>query len=129
LIRHVEMPWPLLYYVIMSKLEPDRDPFHASKLDRWRRWIEFVKEKKRLGIEIGGALGRRMHELEEEIEDLKIKNRTAMEVLEIMNSEGLRIWDLRNLIKNRHKVLPARLEPAMRTIAEYVAAEEAREGK
>lgn len=120
LMSHVEMPTDLFYYIVMSKLEPDRDPFHESRLEKWRRFIEFAKEKREVGYEVRDCIGQMVVKLEQKIKTLEYELASTGEISRLLKEEGLNIYGLRDLIANRHKFLSPELDRALKTIARLV---------
>ena len=69
--RQVPQNPDLLMYIIMSKLESDRYPFHSSKLDYFREWLDNKHAKESIGIRVGGRMAEVIREQQEEIKALK----------------------------------------------------------
>jgi hypothetical protein len=72
-LRNTEVPFEMLYYIIMSKLEPDRYPFFSGKKKYFKKWLENKQDNKNLGLTINGKIGETIVEQENTNEELKRK--------------------------------------------------------
>lgn len=58
-----EPDWLMLWYIILSKLEPDRWPFHSSAAEYWRTYLEDKHAKRDLGHHVSQKLRAELEEL------------------------------------------------------------------
>ncbi len=74
--------WPLLYSIIINRLESDRYPFHSDKAAFFRDWLEHKTESRRLGRYTSTRIAREHDELLGERRHLKRDVEIAGEAVE-----------------------------------------------
>jgi len=62
--RMIDIPWELLYYIVISKLESDRHPFFSSQREMLEVWVEDKTKRKWLGLEVATRMAERVREAE-----------------------------------------------------------------
>ncbi len=67
--RPVEVSWEMLYYIVISRLEPDRHPFFSSEREMLEAWVADKAERLRLGEEVRSKMLRRLEECEQKAAD------------------------------------------------------------
>lgn len=72
-IRDIEISAPMMYYIIMSQLEPDRYPFFSDRKKYFEKWLEGKQDNKHLGLTINGKIGETILEQEKTNDELKRK--------------------------------------------------------
>jgi hypothetical protein len=68
-MRTIELPTEMLYYIIMSKLEPDRHPFFSSRREFFEALIQDKVERKELGYKADIKIVDYIRELKRKAED------------------------------------------------------------
>ena len=96
-IRDVEISSSMMYYIIMSKLEPDKYPFFSDKKKYFKKWLEEKQNNKSLGFTINGKIGETIVEQERTNEKLKKKLERFEEKEELIN-EVFHYLDLKGLL-------------------------------
>jgi len=97
--RDIEVSADMLLYIIFSRLEPDRLPFHSSKAEYWRDWLEGKRSNRDLGRDVGGKMAREIARLEKELARSERFGRGGSEreaydaLVGVMMRNGLRDYD------------------------------------
>lgn len=131
--RLIEPPAPMYYYLIMSRLENDRHPFHNPRQEFFKAWVQDREDGKRLGYQVAnklvktllGQLGQ-IGEQQREIANLKARLAEAEGVRGVLEGMGIETgrWGWTEKLKRRLEVtvppeVMGQLEGARRCI-EYV---------
>lgn len=92
-------PKELLYYIIMSKLESDRYPFHSDKKEFFKEWLADKKDNIKLSFRIEEKLGdtireqqREINRYHEEKEQLKKNKKKMNKFFDYLNNLGLKSY-------------------------------------
>lgn len=95
-IRDIEISAPMMYYIIMSKLEPDKYPFFSEKKKYFEKWLESKQKNKSLGLTINGKIGETIveqektnDELERKLERFEGKEELINDVFHYLDLKGL----------------------------------------
>lgn len=98
-IRNIEMPYEMLYYILMSRVDSSAHPFFSDKEEYFREWLERKLETRQLGYRIKSELVDRLAEKEEEIKGLnrRIKRiekyeKTINQIEKILKKHGMNTW-------------------------------------
>ncbi len=92
---------PLIYKrIIMSKLRTDRYPFHSSKAEYFRDWLEHKKSNRELGYQVRTRLVKEVIELEEKVIVDKLSNDKIDKVREVLLAAGYRGYDVVSAVRN-----------------------------
>lgn len=93
--RKIEVSANMLLYVIMTRLESDRTPFHSDKAEYWRDWLDNKIETKALG----GLVKSKLLEENLRLERENHRNRFLRndierhdQLLEVMKKHGISMW-------------------------------------
>lgn len=96
--REIEIPWQMLYYVCICRLDSDRHPFFSDKRDFLEAWVKDKQERRFLGAFIGSKMAKEVEDLGEQVRDLRWRveaNSNAEQELrrakEIMRKAGVRV--------------------------------------
>lgn len=93
--RNIEIDALMLLYVIMYRLDSDRLPFHSTKADYWRDWLENRTSDRELGHQVGSKIVTRMNELQRENErysHFKEEREDYGRIVTVMRKHGLSTW-------------------------------------
>jgi len=71
------MPWEMLYYVVISRLDSDCHPFFSDRREYLQAWVQDKAERKKLGVIVGTKLAKKVAELESQLN--KIEKELFME--------------------------------------------------
>lgn len=71
--RNIEIPWTMLWHIIMSHLDDDRHPFFSDQREKLQAWLEDKRSRRFMGYVVEGKLWQQLAEQEEEIEKLRRK--------------------------------------------------------
>jgi hypothetical protein len=96
-IRDIEISAPMMYYIIMSKLEPDRYPFFSDNKRYFKKWLENKQDNKNLGLTINGKIGEIIIEQEKTNKELK-KKLERIEGKEKIIDDVFHYLDLKDLL-------------------------------
>ena len=95
-IRNIEIDTNMLYYIIMSKLEPDKYPFFSSKKEYFKKWLHEKQSNKNFGLEVQGKIGdviyeqeRTNKELKKKLERFENKEKIIKDVFHYLDIKGL----------------------------------------
>lgn len=98
-IRNIEMPYEMLYYIIMNRLDNVEHPFFSTKEEYFREYVDGKVSSKALGRLVSSKLINDVALLESENERLKreIKSmetdkETLLQIQEILRKHGIRPW-------------------------------------
>ncbi|MGM8215157.1 MmcB family DNA repair protein [Bacillaceae bacterium W0354] len=97
MFRDIEMPYEMLYYIIMSKLENTKHPFFDNKTEYFQEYLEDKINAKRLGFAVGSKLIEQVAELEDKNAELKrrvnkleSKAEELQSIKDILKKHGIR---------------------------------------
>lgn len=93
--RKIEIDAEMLLYIIMSRLESDRLPFHSSKAEYWEEWLAGKISDRDLGYHVRSKLVRRLEELEREnhsFRHFKEERDEYNKIIEVIQKHGIRTW-------------------------------------
>ncbi|MFW5895373.1 MAG: MmcB family DNA repair protein [archaeon] len=86
----------MVYYILMSKVESDRYPFHSSKKEYFKDWLENKEDNRRLGIRLKEAISEEIYKLTSEnkrlkrkIKKLESKTETVNKLVSYFKDKGL----------------------------------------
>ncbi|MFW6122328.1 MAG: hypothetical protein ACOC80_15710 [Petrotogales bacterium] len=95
-VRDIEISAPMMYYIIMSKLEPDRYPFFSDKKRYFKKWFDNKQDNKNLGITINGKIGetiveqeKRLEKMNRKVESIEKKEDIIWDVIHYLDRKGL----------------------------------------
>lgn len=69
--RDIEVPAPMLYYILMSRLDSERHPFYSSTREFLEEYVADKVEARKLGVLVGTKLAQQVQSLAEEKESLE----------------------------------------------------------
>jgi hypothetical protein len=91
--RDIEIPEDLFIYIIMSRIESDRYPFHESKSHYWRDWLDNKIEDRKLGIIIKSKLLEKINLLTSQVNKLEIYKRKYEDIEKVLTGHGIMGWN------------------------------------
>lgn len=62
--REIEMPWEMLYYLIICRLESDRHPFFSSRREMLEAWVQDKADRRDLGYKVHNRMTKKIDESE-----------------------------------------------------------------
>lgn len=94
-------PKELLYYILLSKVDRDKDPFYDSQADYFRELVERKENNKSLGFAVRGKIGdvivdqeKENNELQKKLERYEGKEEILSQVISYLTQKGvLTGWD------------------------------------
>jgi len=94
-------PKELLYYILLSKVDRDKDPFYDSQADYFRELVERKENNKSLGFAVRGKIGdviveqeKENNELQRKLERYEGKEEILSNVVSYLSKKGiLSRWD------------------------------------
>ena len=90
--RDIEINSDMLYYILMSKLEPDRHPYFNSKTEYWQAWLDGKIQNRDLGYKVGVKTAKTISEQQQWEERYRNVRKRLDEILTIMGEGGLSPW-------------------------------------
>jgi len=93
--RKIEIDAEMLLYIIMNRLDSDRLPFHSSKAEYWKDWLDNKISNRELGYQVSSKLLGQIRELEQEnqrYKHFKEERDEHNKILEVMKKHGLNTW-------------------------------------
>lgn len=128
--RDIEMPWPMIYYLLISRTAPDRHPFFSSQRELLEAWVADRADRKALAlvvrtklVEERDAALKRAQEAEAEVERLREKAERWDRVAAILKARGFRLWDWdwdQQLVKALSAGVTPKLLSALRSAASEI---------
>ncbi len=85
--REIEVNSSMLLYIIMNRLDSDRHPFHFSKAEYWKDWLNNKINNRELGYIVKSELLKKILVLENELKRLRFKR----EELDALKNELIEI--------------------------------------
>jgi transposase-like protein len=132
--REIELPVPLLLYVLMSRSKIARST-GFSTIEYWREWLAEKEQTHTLGRSVskrlGQLMGERIHKVEEESRRIKNENEQLEAIKVILEKLGIDItklsrWNLESQINRALQAIPEdiydRLWGASEDLAKALAA-------
>lgn len=83
LFRDIEIPWEMLYYIIMCREDSDRHPFFSTQREFLEAWVRDKEERIRLAYEVNGKLWKTIDELKEKMRRLEREVESSKNELEL----------------------------------------------
>jgi hypothetical protein len=128
--RYIDINQNMLYYIIMSKLEPDRHPYFKSRTEQWQAWLDGKLENRDLGYKTGAKVAQTIEDQQRELGRLRIDQTHAAsvrkqldEVTTIMRDAGIDtlFWQralevLRQRLSGGSNELPHNISARMREL-------------
>lgn len=107
--RLVEIPWSLLYYIIITRFDRERHPFFSSRRDYLEAYVADQAERKELGYRVGSKLANDVRALSDELSRLKqplesteLRGRRADEYERVLRDLGVQVyWGWEERLKER----------------------------
>lgn len=93
--RDIEVSANMLLYIIMNRLDSDRHPFHSTKVEYWKDWLNNKINNRELGYHVRSKLLDQNRELERENQRYRHFKEALNEynkILEIMKKHDLNTW-------------------------------------
>ncbi len=119
LFRDVEIPWEMLYYIIMCREESERHPFFSNTREFLEAWVQDKDDRIRLAYEVNGKLWKtidelkeKMRRLEREVESSKNELELFKRVKAILERHGINtyVWSIEEELE---AVLNTRMSPQL----------------
>ncbi len=85
LVRPIEIPWEMLYYVIMTRLDNDRHPFFSNTREFLEAWVKDKEDRKYLGYEVSNKMTATIDELSKKVRDLELQLKCRDEEINLFN--------------------------------------------
>ncbi len=81
--RNIEISGEMLMYIFMNKIDSDRYPFHSSKADFFKDWLNKKKSNRDLGYAVKSRMAQTIEELEEKLALLERRENAVNQLKEI----------------------------------------------
>lgn len=113
-----DIPAELFIYMIMSRLENDRYPFHSSRKEYFEDFLNYKYSNK----VIGDKVAQRIFDLNETVSRYKSNSETLDEIRKIFDDNNIRTfgnYELKTKIKKLIEsggIIPSNIESALRNI-------------
>lgn len=98
-IRNIEMPYEMLYYIIMTRLDNERHPFFNSKREYFEEYIRDKIDTKTLAFRVRTKLITQVEKMEyendslkRELEQLKKDSEILKKIADVLDKYGIGIW-------------------------------------
>lgn len=83
LFRDIEIPWEMLYYIIMCREDSDRHPFFSTQREFLEAWVQDKEERIRLAYKVNDKIWKTIDELKEKVWRLQEKVKSLQNELEL----------------------------------------------
>lgn len=116
--RKIEINANMLLYIIMNRLDSDRHPFHSSKTEYWKDWLENKISNRELGHHVESKLLEQNNELKEEIQryrHFKERLNEYQEIIKVLENHGIQRW--RNVPEALDAALTHSYPPELDTVS------------
>ncbi|WP_165859332.1 MmcB family DNA repair protein [Desulfofundulus salinus] len=71
--RDIEIPWKMLYYMLICRSKSDRHPFFSSQREYLEAWVQDKAERKELGWRVRNKMTEKIEELTKRVRDLEFE--------------------------------------------------------
>jgi len=91
--RNITIDPDMMWYIMMYRLESDRYPFHDSRTDYIKGYIDFSRDKRSLGQRLRTVLSQKIDHLEMEVERLSRRGddqKTVETLKAVMEKHGIK---------------------------------------
>lgn len=125
LFRKIEIPWEMLYYIVLSKLDDERHPFFSSRRAYFEAYVLDKHERRHLAYHVSEKWRAELEAMERTVEEATreaARAAVALEVMEVLKEFGITVdtwngkasrWDLDKLRERlRGSVPPGLLNDA-----------------
>jgi len=100
--RVIEIPWEMLYYLVISRLDSDRHPFFSSRREYLQAWVRDKAERRELAYMVSDKMRELVRDVERRESALKRKEHEMREDLDqfvrikkILEDHGIRAYGWR----------------------------------
>lgn len=98
-IRNIEMPYEMLYYIIMTRLKNEKHPFFDDRREYFQDYLADKINLRQLGYAVNSKLIEQMTKLQEEKESLQRRNERIKrdglvleEISKVLKKHGINHW-------------------------------------
>ena len=106
--RMIEIPWEMLYYLVLSRLDSDRHPFFSNRREYLQAWVRDKADRQELAYIVSSKMAELVKAAEDKAVKLERKEKEFEEELEllgrirkILDAHGIRTysWQLEGALK------------------------------
>jgi len=102
LFRKIELDIDFLWYIIITRLENDRYPFHSNQADYWKDWLNHKKLNSELGYELRAKIAGTIRDLQRKLD---AQERDNADIRKVMKEHDIKNhWDLERVLKSKKVV-------------------------
>jgi len=128
--RDIEINTDFLLYIIYNRLESDRHPFHSSRTEYFKEWLEQKRENRHIGYEVSKKLRQEVEHLRDKIRKISQFDATSHErkrydeMMAVIEASGYQWGDPANWLAERLKadypVVLDRVEKELKTAIQTI---------
>ena len=122
-IRQIELPADLLYYIILSRIDSSQYPFFSTRKEYFLAWLQNKIDNKEISYRIRSKIGEELQKSQQALDQNKslIKSREELfAIKDFLSKSGFPTWDLLATIRAiiESKVPPQILNCVNKAISE-----------
>ncbi|MFZ5815333.1 MAG: MmcB family DNA repair protein [Bacillota bacterium] len=94
LYRNIEIPWEMLYYILISRIDPDRHPFFNTTREYFEAYLQDKHDKYLLGDMVSRKWRADLEAVKQrvtEAEEIRRRAAVALEVMEVLKEFGIEV--------------------------------------
>lgn len=69
--RDIEIPWEMLYYLVICRTDSDRHPFFSTRREFLEAWVKDKETRRELGFYVSNKISKEINDLKQQIQKLK----------------------------------------------------------
>ena len=131
LFRQIEIPWEMLYYIVLYKSDPERHPFFSSNREYFEAYVQNKHDSYYLGYHVSEKWKADLEAMKKQVEAAQQQAKRAavgLEVMEVLGEFGIRVdswegrtrpYDLDRLRERLRGSVPPNLLDDARQAARY----------
>lgn len=98
--RDIKICDDIFRYILMNKIQSDWYPFHGSKLEYWKDYVNNKRTASDLGYLVSSKMITRLKELEYDVKQNKSNSDELMEIRKFLNENNISGWSTIKQIEN-----------------------------
>ncbi|WP_212590776.1 MmcB family DNA repair protein [Virgibacillus chiguensis] len=112
-IFNIEMPYEMLYYIIMNRLDNIQHPFFTSKREYFEEYVVDKVNSRQLGQKVSSKLIDEVARLEQENKSLKRENANLADIAKVLRKHGFNSHFKWGFARDIDEALSTSLPPRM----------------
>lgn len=112
LFREIEIPWDMLYYLVVSRLDSNKHPFFSSRREFLEAWVQDKEERRDLGYTVRNKMAENIMEFQKRAKQAEREAKQYKDEVEMY--ERLKQIMERHGVNTYHWHIEKALEEALR---------------